>query len=153
MSSSENILDLYDGKAGQLHIEMFRIFPEKFNTTVGNYILMEKGFFVGPNSHPTYEKSNHAHHGDIAEAVLQKKGRVIPDDEMQEAQADNSKLMKLLNITDAGVIFFWGDENPMKCELGGNSGTFHAVSDEADRIRSAQIAKELLGVEVNVVLL
>ena len=153
MSSSEAVLDLCDGKAGLLHIEMFRVFPDDFGTNVGNYIVMDEGLYVGPNSHPTYDKSKHVHHEELAEAVLQKNGRAISDEVMHEAQADNSSLMKLLNISDAGVIFFWGEENPMKCELGGNSGSFHAVGDEADRIRSAQIAKEIFGSEVNVVLL
>ncbi len=150
----EDALDLCDDMAGELNLEMFQIFPERFETNVGNYIVMNEVMYVGPNSFPDYDKPRHVQHGDIAEGVLAKEGRLAKMMELYYAKPDdNISLMHVLGVTDGGLIIFVEEDGVKSVELGGNSGTFFDIADETSRIMSAGIAKRVLGSEVNVVLL
>ncbi len=153
MSNPGEIFDLCDGKAGELHVAMFEEFPARFHTVQGIFVVMNEVFYVGAGFLLYRHRLGSLYHEDIAEAVLLKEGRDIPTEQINSVIHDNPQLMRLLGVSDAGVVFFGDNDNQKRFAMGGSSGTFYAIEDEAVRIRSAGIAKSVLGADVQVVLL
>lgn len=153
MSADREILDMCGDKAGVLDIAMFEEFPRRFKTTEGIYVVLNNIFYVATSSFPENGRTKHLYHHEIVEAALIREGRNIPNEEIDNAMSNNAELMKLLGVSDAGGVLLRGIQASKRFEMGGGSGTFYAVADEADRIRSAGIAKTILGPEVQVVLI
>lgn len=153
MDVARNIFTLCEGKAGELDIGMFDELPTRFNTHVGIYVVMNSVFYVGTSTYTERDRERYLYHHEIVEAVLERDGRSVPDEEIDRMLIDNERLMQLLEINDAGLATFNTKHGQKRFEIGGSGGgSFHAIPEE-DKIRSASIAKGILGSDVQVVLL